>query len=111
VLSWAPLGGGIRIARVLANHQVELDDREAMRAPRALTVLEAGIESVRSGARATGTDCIAIAAPVRARARDVRAQRYCGKHTLLGELIGRAVLASCAQAIRRIRGTAVKSEK
>jgi adenosylcobinamide amidohydrolase len=195
VLSWAPLGGGIRIARLLANHQVEIDDREAIRAPRAylarvvrtaghdprrtvalmtgaevaragyalatrddaragawctigfanalrvgdratvfsthagtiniivvvnrpltraamveaveiateartLAVLEAGIKSVRSGAPATGTgtDCIAIAAPV----REARAERYCGKHTLLGELIGRAVLESCARAIRRL---------
>ncbi|HTJ10039.1 MAG TPA: adenosylcobinamide amidohydrolase [Candidatus Binataceae bacterium] len=197
VLSWAPLGGGVRIAHLLANHQIELDDREAMRRPRAclaavvraagydpqrtvalmtgaevaragyalaaragviagawctvgfsnalrvgdratvlsshagtiniivvvnrpliraamveavaiatearaLAVLEAGIESVRSGAPATGTgtDCIAIAAPLRA---DARAGRYCGKHTLLGELIGRAVLESCMRAIRRMR--------
>jgi adenosylcobinamide amidohydrolase len=196
VLSWAPLGGGIRIARLLANHQVKVEDREALRAPRAclarvvraaghdprrtvalmtgaevaraghalaardgvgvgawctagfsnalragdratvpsahagtvnlivmvnrpltpaamveavqiatearsLSVLEAGIKSVRSGAPATGTgtDCIAIAAP----ARGVRAEPYCGKHTLLGELIGRAVFESCTRAIRRIR--------
>jgi adenosylcobinamide amidohydrolase len=33
----------------------------------------------------------------------VRAERYCGKHTLLGELIGRAVLESCVRAFRRIR--------
>ena len=200
VLSWAPLGGGVRIARLLANHQVVLDDREALRAPRAylarvvraaghdtrrtgammtgadvaraghtvaardgvsvgawctagfsnalrvgdratvgtshvgtiniivivnrplvhgamveavqvatearvLAVLEAGIKSVRSGAPATGTgtDCIAIAAPLRATARDARAEPYCGKHTLLGELIGRAVLESCARAIRGMR--------
>jgi len=197
VLSWAPLGGGVRIAHLLANHQIELDDREAMRRPRAclaavvraagydprrtvalmtgaevaragyalaaragviagawctagfsnalrvgdratvlsshagtiniivvvnhpliraamveavaiatearaLAVLEAEIESVRSGAPATGTgtDCIAIAAPLRA---DAHAGRYCGKHTLLGELIGRAVLESCKRAIRRMR--------
>ncbi len=200
VLSWAPLGGGIRIARLLANHQVAIDEREAMRAPRAylarvvraaghdprrtvalmtgaevaraghalaakggavagawctagfsnalrvgdratvlsthagtiniivvvnrpltsaamveavqiaaeartLAVLEAGIKSVRSDAPATGTgtDCIAIAAPARAASRRVRAERYCGKHTLLGELIGRAVLEGCVRAIRRIR--------
>ncbi len=200
MLSWAPLGGGIRVARLLANHQVELDDSEAMRAPRAylghvisaaghdprravalmtgaevaraghalaardgvsagawctagfsnalragdrasvnstragtvnlivvvnrpltgaamveavqiaaearvLAVLEAGIKSVRSGASATGTgtDCIAIAAPLRATLRATRAERYCGKHTLLGELIGRAVLDACARAIRRTR--------
>ncbi len=200
VLSWAPLGGGIRIARLLANHQVKVDDREALRAPRAwlargvraaghdprrtvalmtgaevarvgqalaardgvcvgawctagfsnalrvgdratvlsthagtinlivvvnrpltlaamveaaqiatearsLAVLQAGIKSVRSGAPATGTgtDCIAIATPARATARGMRAEPYCGKHTLIGELIGRAVLESCARAIRRIR--------
>jgi adenosylcobinamide amidohydrolase len=200
VLSWAPLGSGARIARLLANHQVVLDDREALRAPRAylarvvraaghdprltvammtgaevaraghavaardgvsvgawctagvtnalragdratigsthvgtiniivivnrplahgamveavqvatearvLAVLEASIKSVRSGAPATGTgtDCIAIAAPLGATARGARVEPYCGKHTLLGELIGRAVLESCARAIRGIR--------
>jgi adenosylcobinamide amidohydrolase len=200
VLSWAPLGGGIRVTRLLANHQVELDDHEAIRAPRAhlarvvraaghdprctvalmtgaevaragyalatragviagawstagftnalrvgdratvlstyagtiniiimvnrpltgaamveamqivaeartLAVLEAGIKSVRSGAPATGTgtDCIAIAAPARAASRNMHAEHYCGKHTLLGELIGRAVLESCVRAIRHIR--------
>jgi len=72
---------------------------------RVLAVLAAGIKSVRSGAPATGTgtDCIAIAAPLRARARGARAEPYCGKHTLLGELVGRAVLESCARAIRGIR--------
>jgi len=200
VLSWAPLGAGMRIARLIANHQVKVDDREALRAPhaylasivrtaghdprrtvalmtgaqvvraghalaardgvivgawctagvsnalragdratvlsthagtinlivvvnrpltraamveavqiateaRVLAVLEAGIESVRSGqpATGTGTDCIAIAAPMQALARSLRAERYCGKHTLLGELIGRAVLESCKRAIRRMR--------
>jgi hypothetical protein len=29
------------------------------------------------------------------------AHRYCGKHTVAGELIGRAVLASCARALAR----------
>jgi adenosylcobinamide amidohydrolase len=200
VLSWAPLGGGIRIARVLANHQVELDEREAMHAPReylarvvraaghdprstialmtgaqvaragyalatrdeviagawctagftnalrvgdratvlsthagtiniivvvnrpltraamveamqiavearTLAVLEAGIKSVRSDAPATGTgtDCIAIAATARTASQGGRVERYCGKHTLLGELIGRAVLESCVRAFRSIR--------
>jgi adenosylcobinamide amidohydrolase len=200
VLSWAPLGGGFRIAHLLANHQVKVDEREAVRVPRAwlacvaraagydprrtvalmtgaevaraghalaarggvsvgawctagfsnalrvgdratvlsthagtinlivvmnrpltraamveavqiatearaLAVLEAGIKSVRSGAPATGTgtDCIAIAAPMRATARGMRAEPYCGKHTLLGELIGRAVLESCSRAFRRMR--------
>jgi len=33
----------------------------------------------------------------------MHAEHYCGKHTLLGELIGRAVLESCVRAIRHIR--------
>jgi adenosylcobinamide amidohydrolase len=218
VLSWAPLGGGLRVASLLANHQVRLDDPRAARTPRAylarvirgagydlrrtvammtgaevaraghavaardgsavgawctagfsnalrvgdrgtvgpgrpgtinlivmanrpmtrdalveaiqiaakartLAILEAGVKSVRSGAPATGTgtDCIAIAAPIAgetasargagagcaarstAAARSADEERYCGKHTLLGELIGRAVLQSCARAIRRVR--------
>lgn len=72
---------------------------------RALAVLAAGIRSVRSGAPATGTgtDCIAIAAPLRGSAGSVRAEPYCGKHTLLGELIARAVLKSCARAFGHIR--------
>ncbi len=200
VLSWAPLGAGARIVRVLANHQVDLDNRDAMRAPRSyldavvrnaghdpartvalmtgaevarvayataardgvgvgawctagfsnalrvgdragllaarpgtinlivmidrplaaaamveaavlaaeartLAVLEAGIASVQSGAPATGTgtDCIAVAAPARARGPGERTERWCGMHTLAGELIGRAALASCRQAIARAR--------
>jgi adenosylcobinamide amidohydrolase len=65
---------------------------------RVAAVLNAGVISTRSGrpATGTGTDCIVVAA---------RAQgaphRYCGKHTLLGELIGKAVLRSCAKALQR----------
>jgi len=198
VLSWAPLNGGFHVARALANHQIDLDDRRAAAEPRShlarvvrqeglnpqqavammtgakvaracyavaegggvtvgawctaglsnamrvgdaatyssahagtinlivvadrpmtgaamvealqlaaeartLAVVEAGVKSTRSGlsATGTGTDCIAVAAPVRTPAR--RAERYCGMHTLLGELIGRAVRESCTQAIRRAR--------
>ncbi len=72
---------------------------------RTLAVLEAGIASVQSGAPATGTgtDCIAVAAPARARGPGERTERWCGMHTLAGELIGRAALASCRQAIARAR--------
>lgn len=212
VLSWAPLGGGMRVATLLANHQVRLDGHRAARAPRTylarlvqeegydprravammtgaevaragygralragfgvaawctagfsnalrvgdratvastgrgagasppspgtvnlivmanrpmarealveaiqiateartLAMLEAGVKSVRSGAPATGTgtDCIVVAAPLAASTRSAGGageERYCGKHTLLGELIGRAVLQSCARAIRIMR--------
>jgi adenosylcobinamide amidohydrolase len=68
---------------------------------RVAAVSEAGVASVRSGAIATGTgtDCITVAAPMPAsRANSIV---YCGKHTLPGELIGRAVMRSCAVAIAR----------
>lgn len=78
---------------------------------RTLAMLKAGMKSVRSRAPATGTgtDCIAVAAPLNGdgarggAARPADDERYCGKHTLLGELIGRAVLQSFARAIRRVR--------
>lgn len=68
---------------------------------RVAAIHDAAVRSVRSEALATGTgtDCIVIAAPIPA-AR-TNAIVYCGKHTLLGELIGRAVTRSCAVAIAR----------
>jgi adenosylcobinamide amidohydrolase len=68
---------------------------------RIAAVHHAGVVSVRSGALATGTgtDCIAIAAPMPA--AHTNAIVYCGKHTLPGELVGRAVMRSCADAIAR----------
>jgi adenosylcobinamide amidohydrolase len=71
---------------------------------RVAAVYEAGVASVRSGAIATGTgtDCIAVAAPMpSSRSNPVV---YCGKHTLPGELIGRAVMRSCAVALARAVG-------
>lgn len=66
---------------------------------RVAAIHEAGVTSVRSGAIATGTgtDCIAVAAP----ASHANPIIYCGKHTSPGELIGRAVMRSCAVAIAR----------
>jgi len=63
---------------------------------RVATVHDAGILSTRTDrlATGTGTDCIVIASPTRG-----RAHRYCGKHTLLGELIGKAALRSCTKAL------------
>ena len=65
---------------------------------RVLAVQQAGILSKRSRkpATGTGTDCIVVAAPI-----GRPAHRYCGKHTLAGELIGRAVLKSCTTALAR----------
>jgi adenosylcobinamide amidohydrolase len=55
---------------------------------RTLAIREARVPSRRSGlpASGTGTDCIAIAAPQLG-----RAERYAGKHTPLGFVIGAAV--------------------
>ena len=65
---------------------------------RVAAVHDAGISSTRTRrpATGTGTDCIVIASPVRG-----RAHAYCGKHTLVGELIGKAAMRSCAKALRR----------
>jgi adenosylcobinamide amidohydrolase len=73
---------------------------------RVAAVLDAGIKSVRSGASATGTgtDCVAIAAPEIAAANRAGAIVYCGKHTLIGETIGRAALRACAAALARSIG-------
>jgi len=65
---------------------------------RVAAVQSAGITSTRTQqpATGTGTDCIVVASPVGGRAHP-----YCGKHTLLGELIGKAALRSCAKALGR----------
>ena len=65
---------------------------------RVVAVQGAKVTSKRSGkpATGTGTDCLVVAAPF-----GKAAHRYCGKHTVAGELIGRAVLASCARALAR----------
>ncbi|MBV8054804.1 MAG: adenosylcobinamide amidohydrolase [Deltaproteobacteria bacterium] len=193
VLSWAPLGGGSRRARVIINHQVQNGDRAATEHPerylkalmgilgfkaasaiammtgvpirkvsrvtvrrgdmivaawctagcsnalrigdtataskirtgtinivlavnqalspaamaealamateaRVAAMQNASVASIRTQrpATGTGTDCIAVTSPLRG-----RAHIYCGKHTLLGELIGRAVIRSCTSALRR----------
>jgi adenosylcobinamide amidohydrolase len=70
---------------------------------RVAVLYDAGVMSVRSPAIATGTgtDCIVVAAPVAAPQDRANAIVYCGKHTLPGELIGQAVMRSCATALAR----------
>ncbi|HKV53532.1 MAG TPA: adenosylcobinamide amidohydrolase [Candidatus Binataceae bacterium] len=196
-LGWAPLGGGLRRARVILNHQIALEDDWATRAPvpylsrlarslgfvprytvammtgaevgragfatvrrrdlavsawcsagcsnalragdratalsrplgtinlaiavnqavsdpalaealqiaveaRVLALQVAQIASVRSGlpATGTGTDCVVVAAPQPTRHKSA-AIAYCGKHTVLGEMVARGVLRSCGAALRR----------
>jgi adenosylcobinamide amidohydrolase len=69
---------------------------------RTAAVQNAGVLSVRSGhpATGTGTDCVVVASPA-----EGKPDSYCGKHTLLGELIGQAVLRCCATALRRAKTT------
>jgi adenosylcobinamide hydrolase len=59
----------------------------------------AGVRSTVSDALATGTgtDCVAIACPMGA-----PVHRYCGKHTRLGELLGRVVGDATEEGLRRI---------
>lgn len=61
-------------------------------------LMGAGIRSAVSNALATGTgtDCVALACPV-----GVPAYRYCGKHTKLGELIGKVVSEAMKEGIRK----------
>ncbi|MCS6924891.1 MAG: adenosylcobinamide amidohydrolase [Candidatus Binatia bacterium] len=48
-------------------------------------------------ATGTGTDCVAIACP-----RGTPAYAYCGKHTRLGELLGRVVCDAVTQGLKRL---------
>jgi len=58
----------------------------------------ARVKSVRSDALATGTgtDCVAVACP-----QGATGYRYCGKHTLLGELLGRVVSEATEEGLRK----------
>lgn len=59
---------------------------------RTLAVLEAGLSRGDGPATGTGTDCIAIAAPPGTAA-------HAGKHTALGEAVGRATLAATRRGV------------
>lgn len=65
----------------------QIEAIEMASAAKATALFEAGIKSSKSGqpASGTGTDTMAIIAT------GEENQNYCGMHTLLGELIGRAV--------------------
>ena len=65
---------------------------------RTRALYEAGVRSTVSNlpASGTGTDCIALASLGAAAGAE-----YCGKHTVLGELIGRAAYAAVQQGLAR----------
>ncbi|HJU12471.1 MAG TPA: adenosylcobinamide amidohydrolase [Candidatus Binataceae bacterium] len=75
---------------------------------RILAVQETGLKSIRSGlpATGTGTDCIVVAAPEPEMKAPGDVISYCGKHTVLGELIGRTVMRACTIALNRQAGSA-----
>jgi len=63
---------------------------------RALVLMEAGIASGRSGlpSTGTGTDCIVLASPLA-----TGKQRYAGKHTPVGHVVGAAVVKALSQGV------------
>ena len=65
---------------------------------RTLAMIEAGLKSPLSGniATGTGTDCLAVAAPVGEAAK----LKYAGKHTAMGHVIGKTVHKSVTAGIR-----------
>jgi adenosylcobinamide amidohydrolase len=68
---------------------------------RVRALYEAGIQSSLSSlaATGTGTDCIAVVSLGRG------GERYCGKHTQLGELIGRAAYTAVKNGLAQTSGT------
>ena len=98
----APYPGTINI---LLQTSVPLTDPAAIEAlsivaeARAVAVLEGGIQAA-SGlglVSGTGTDCIAVASPRQSGATE---QRYAGKHTVLGHLIGAATYRAVAMGVQ-----------
>jgi len=65
---------------------------------RTLVVFEAAVPSIVTGriATGTGTDCIAIASPLRD-----ECAIYAGKHTSMGHLVGESVRIAVAQGVER----------
>ncbi len=63
-------------------------------------IRDAGLLSLLSGLPASGTGTDSHAVFCR---KEGEAQVYCGKHTLIGELIGKAVLNACAMSLEKCR--------
>lgn len=64
---------------------------------KSLALFEANVKSTVSAkvATGTGTDCIVVACPT-----DTPLLQYCGKHTLLGELLGRVTYESVMKGLQ-----------
>lgn len=92
---------------ILLQTSVPLSDNAAIEAlslvaeARTLAVLQGSVRSIAgdSIATGTGTDCIAIAAPL-AIPEETAAADYAGKHTALGHLIGACACEAITQGVR-----------
>jgi adenosylcobinamide amidohydrolase len=92
---------------ILIQSSVPLSDNAAIEAlslvaeARTLAVLQGSVRSIAgdSIATGTGTDCIAIAAPL-ATSEETAAADYAGKHTALGHLIGGCTREAITQGVR-----------
>jgi adenosylcobinamide kinase/adenosylcobinamide-phosphate guanylyltransferase len=104
--AFSPQPGTINIAVAINQRVTAAALAEALQLAveaRVLAVQQASLMSVRSGLRATGTgtDCIVVTAPDTSVDERRGLIGYCGKHTVLGELIGRVVLKCCTIALNR----------
>lgn len=94
-------GGPFGTINILARVSVPLTDAAMIEAlsivteARTLAVLEAGHDCGTGIATGTGTDCIAIAAPLGADPHE-----FAGLHTALGEALGSAVLNACRPGVK-----------
>lgn len=101
------VAGRIGTINLLVHVDAPLSDEALLEASAIATeakcavVLGAGIKSRRTGqpATGTGTDCTVVAAVRKTRA--ARLQRYAGKHTAVGSVIGAATEGAVEAGVRR----------
>ena len=107
------VAGRIGTINLLVHVDAALSDEALLEASAIATeakcavVLGAGVKSRRSGepATGTGTDCTVVTGLRAARvARGAREQRYAGKHTAVGSVLGAAVEAAVGAGVRRWLG-------
>ncbi len=100
-------GAQCRTINILCTVSTPLSDAALVEAvalvaeARAAVLIESGCRSVVSGnpATGTGTDCIVVASAQ----SDAASEPWCGKHTAIGEQIGRAVRQAVSDGVTRWR--------
>ena len=101
------LAGRIGTINLLVHVDAALSDEALLEAnaiateAKSAVVLEANVQSRRSGrpATGTGTDCTVVTAPPVF--RDARREAYAGKHTAVGSAVGGAVEQAVSQGVAR----------